>query len=163
MEIFFSWKMVYNFGSVLSLYACTLRHFSSVRLSVTPWTMARLLCPWNSPGKSTAISFSSDKVWSEWSESSEVAQSGLTLSDPMDCSPPGSPVHGIFQAILLEWIAIAFSVLSLRHLISSFGNSKQGDTKEQAKIRNREKKVGRMKTKIQTPDLSASLLVDLQI
>ena len=39
---------------------------------------------------------------------SEVAQSCLTLSDPMDCSPPGSSVHGIFQARVLEWSAIAF-------------------------------------------------------
>ena len=40
---------------------------------------------------------------------SEVAQSCLTLSDPVDCSPPGSSVHGIFQARVLEWGAIAFS------------------------------------------------------
>ena len=40
----------------------------------------------------------------------EVAQSCLTLSDPMDCSPPGPSVHGIFQARVLEWGAIAFSV-----------------------------------------------------
>ena len=40
---------------------------------------------------------------------SEVTQSCLTLSDPMDCSLPGSSVHGIFQAIVLEWIAISFS------------------------------------------------------
>ena len=39
---------------------------------------------------------------------SEVAQSYPTLSDPMDCSLPGSPVHGIFQARVLEWVAIAF-------------------------------------------------------
>ena len=39
---------------------------------------------------------------------SEVAQSCLTLCDPMDCSPPGSSVHGIFQARVLEWVAIAF-------------------------------------------------------
>ena len=39
----------------------------------------------------------------------EVNQSCLTLSDPMDCSPPGSSVHGIFQARILEWGAIAFS------------------------------------------------------
>ena len=39
----------------------------------------------------------------------EVAQSSLTLSDPMDCSLPGSSVHGIFQARVLEWGAIAFS------------------------------------------------------
>ena len=41
---------------------------------------------------------------------SEVAQSCPTLSDPMDCSLPGSSVHGIFQARVLEWGAIAFSV-----------------------------------------------------
>ena len=40
---------------------------------------------------------------------SEVAQSCLTLSDPMDCSLPGSSVHGIFKARVLEWGAIAFS------------------------------------------------------
>ena len=40
---------------------------------------------------------------------SEVAQSCPTLSDPMDCSPPGSSAHGIFQARVLEWGAIAFS------------------------------------------------------
>ena len=38
-----------------------------------------------------------------------VAQSCLTLCDPMDCSPPGSPVHGIFQVRILEWVAISFS------------------------------------------------------
>ena len=42
---------------------------------------------------------------------SEVAQLCLTLSDPMDCSPPGSSTHGIFQARVLEWGAIAFSML----------------------------------------------------
>ena len=40
---------------------------------------------------------------------SEVAQSCPTVSDPMDCSPPGSSIHGIFQARVLEWGAIAFS------------------------------------------------------
>ena len=40
---------------------------------------------------------------------SEVAQSCPILSNPMDCSPPGSSVHGIFQARVLEWGAIAFS------------------------------------------------------
>ena len=42
-----------------------------------------------------------------------AAQSCLTPSDPMDCSPPGSPVHGIFQARALEWLAIAFSGMSI--------------------------------------------------
>jgi len=40
---------------------------------------------------------------------SEVAQSCPTLLDPMDCSLPGSSVHGIFQARVLEWVVIAFS------------------------------------------------------
>ena len=44
---------------------------------------------------------------------SEVAQSCPTLSDPMDCSLPGSSVHGIFQAGVLEWGAIAFSILGV--------------------------------------------------
>ena len=39
-----------------------------------------------------------------------VAQSCLTLYDPMDCGPPGSSVHGILQARILEWVAIPFSV-----------------------------------------------------
>ena len=43
---------------------------------------------------------------------SEVAQSCLTLCDPMDCSPPGSSVHAIFQAKVLEWDAIAFSKIN---------------------------------------------------
>jgi len=43
---------------------------------------------------------------------SEVAQSYPTLSDPMDCSPPGSSINGIFQARVLEWGAIAFSIQS---------------------------------------------------
>ena len=51
----------------------------------------------------------------------EVAQSYPTLSDPMDCSPPGSSVHGIFQARVLEWGAIAFSErwLSTKELMLS--------------------------------------------
>ena len=50
------------------------------------------------------------KRWQEYTESeSEVAQSCLTLCDPMDCSLPGFSVHGVFQARVLEWVAIAFS------------------------------------------------------
>ena len=44
---------------------------------------------------------------------SEVAQSCLTPSDPMDCSPPGPSIHGIFQARALEWVAIAFSAMDM--------------------------------------------------
>ena len=47
---------------------------------------------------------------------SEVAQSCLILHDPMDCSPPGSSIHGIFQARVLEWGAISFSARILREM-----------------------------------------------
>ena len=43
----------------------------------------------------------------------EVVQSCPTLSNPMDCSPPGSSSHGIFQARVLEWVSIAFSELAI--------------------------------------------------
>ena len=69
----------------------------------------RLPRPWDSPGKNTGVGchflFQCMQVKSE----SEVAQSCPTLSDPIDCSLPGSSVHGIFQARVLEWGAIAFS------------------------------------------------------
>ena len=69
----------------------------------------RLLCPWDSLGKSTGVGchflLQCMKVKSE----SEVTQSCPTLHDPMDCSLPGSSNHGIFQARVLEWGAIAFS------------------------------------------------------
>ena len=51
---------------------------------------------------------------------SEVAQSCLASSDPMDCNPPGSSVHGICQARVLEWVAIAFSIYVLVYCIGVF-------------------------------------------
>ena len=48
---------------------------------------------------------------------SEVAQSCLTLSDPVDCSLPGSSAHGIFQSRVLEWGAIAFSIMESRKVL----------------------------------------------
>ena len=66
----------------------------------------RLPRPWDSPGKNTEVGchflLQCIKVKSE----SEVAQSCPTLSDPMDCSLPGSSIHGIFQARVLEWGSI---------------------------------------------------------
>ena len=89
-----------------------LSRFSRVRLCATPWRQStRLLCPWDSPGKNTGVGchflLQCMKVKSE----SEVAQSCPTLHDPMDCSLPGSSVHGIFQARVLEWGAIASSII----------------------------------------------------
>ena len=48
---------------------------------------------------------------------SEVAQSCLTFLDPMDCGLPGSSTHGIFQARVLEWVAIAFSESYAKNLL----------------------------------------------
>ena len=79
----------------------------------------RLPHPWDSPGKNTGVGchflLQCMKVKSE----SEVAQSCPTLSDPMDCSLPGSSVHGIFQARVLEWGAIAFSKQWLKRCLLS--------------------------------------------
>ena len=50
---------------------------------------------------------------------SEVTQSCLTLRDPMDCSPPGSSIHGIFQARVLEWGAIVFSTVPPQEYLNS--------------------------------------------
>ena len=67
--------------------------------------------PWDSPGKNTGVGchflLQSMKVKIE----SEVTQSCPALSDPVDCRLPDSPIHGIFQARVLEWGAIAFSIL----------------------------------------------------
>ena len=66
--------------------------------------------PWDSPGKNTVVGCHFLLQCMKVKGESEVAQSCLTLHDPMDCSLPGSSVHGIFQARVLEWGAIAFSV-----------------------------------------------------
>ena len=66
-------------------------------------------CPWDSPGKNTGVGCNFLLQCMKVKSESEVAQSCLTLSDPTDCSPPGSSFHGIFQARVLEWVAIAFS------------------------------------------------------
>ena len=89
--------------------------------SVRPHTQqpTRLLHAWYSPGKNTGVGchflLQCMKVKSE----SEVAQSCPALSDPMDCSLPGSSVHGIFQARVLEWGAITFSMTGLDSILKS--------------------------------------------
>ena len=83
------------------------------------WQPTRLPCPWDSPGKNTGVGchflLQSMKVKSE----SEEAQSCPTLSNPTDCSLPGSSIHGIFQARVLEWGAIAFSDINY-HLYAEY-------------------------------------------
>ena len=85
------------------------------------WQPTRLPHPWDSPGKSTGVGchflFQCMKVKSE----SEIAQSCLTLSDPMDCSLPGSSIPGIFQARVLEWGAIA--IYFFRYLFSNLNSN----------------------------------------
>ena len=75
----------------------------------------RLPRPWDSPDKNTGVGchffLQCMKVKSE----SEVAQSCPTLCDPVDCSRPGSSVHGIFQARVLEWVAIALSEIMCKN------------------------------------------------
>ena len=77
------------------------------------WQPTRLLCPWDSPGKNTGVGCHFLLQCMEVKSESEVAPLCSTLSNPMGCSLPGSSVHGIFQARVLEWGAIAFSCLSL--------------------------------------------------
>ena len=88
---------------------------------------------WDSPAKNTGVGshflLQCIKVKSE----SDVAQSCLTLRHPVDCSLPGSSVHGIFQARVLEWGAIAFSedqhrqhIKKQRHYFANKGPSSQG-------------------------------------
>ena len=100
--------------SVLSTLVCLLllllSHFSHVRLFATPYTSARqALLP---------LGFSTQEHWSglpfpspmhEREKVKVKSLSRVRLSDPMDCSLPGSSAHGIFQARVLEWGAIAFS------------------------------------------------------
>ena len=69
----------------------------------------RLPHPWDSPGKNTGVGCHFLLQFMKGKSESEVAQSCLTLGNPTDCSPPGSSIHGIFQARVLEWGVIAFS------------------------------------------------------
>ena len=89
--------------------------------SVRPhrWQPTRFQCPWDSPGRNTGVGcqflLQCMKVKSE----SEVAQSCPTLHNPMDCSLPGSSIHGIFEAGVLEWVAIAFSKTMVHRIAKS--------------------------------------------
>ena len=94
--------------------------------SVQPhrWQPTRLPRPWDSPGKNTGVGchflLQCVKVKSE----SEIAESCLTLSYPMDCSLPGSSVHGIFQARVPEWGAVATAtVLDVPNRMPAWSNS----------------------------------------
>ena len=90
------------------IYIKVVKSLSHVQLFATPWTAAHQAPP--------SMGVSRQEYWSGLpfpspTREREVAQSCLTLHDPIDCSPPGSSIHGSFQARALEWVAIAFSDL----------------------------------------------------
>ena len=86
-----------------------LSHFSRVRLcDPIDGSPLGLPHPWDYPGKNTGVGCHFLLQCMEVKSESEVVQLCPTLSDPMGCSLPGSSIHGIFQARVLEWVAIAF-------------------------------------------------------
>ena len=106
--------------------------------SVRPhrWQPTRLHCPWNSPGKNTGVGCHVLLQCRTVKSESEVTQSCPTLSNSMDCSQPGSSVHGSLQARVLEVGAIAFSTRPSRtnaknysFFIIGFWNAKVGSQK----------------------------------
>ena len=106
----------------LLLLLLLLSRFSRVRLCATPQTAAHQAPP--------SLGFSRQEHWSGLPfpspmRESEVAQSCPTLSDPVDGSLPGSSVHGVFQARVLEWGAIGFSLLSTNLCLVPIMNHKQ--------------------------------------
>ena len=89
---------------------------SAVSDSVQPHRRqpTRLHRPWDSPGKNTGVGCHCLLQCMKVKSGSEVAQSCPTLYHPRDCSLPGSSIHGIFQARVLEWVTIAFSRVKKR-------------------------------------------------
>ena len=106
----FMMKTIQKMGIEVTCYL--LSHFSRVRLCATPQTAAyQAPHPRDSPGKNTGVGCHFLLQCKKVKRESEVAQSCPTLSDPMDCSPPGSSIHRVFQARALEWGATAFSTM----------------------------------------------------
>ena len=110
----YCWSLAWRIFSI-TLLVCVVSPSCPTLLWPPGLYPTRLPRPWDSPGKNTGVGchflLQCMKVKSE----SEVAQSCPTLSDPMDCSLPGSSVHGIFQARVLEWLAIAFKIYIYTH------------------------------------------------
>ena len=102
--------------------------FNSVRSH--RWQPTRLPHPWDSPGKNTGMGYHFLSQCIKVKGESEVAQSCPILCDPMDYSLPCSSIHGIFQARVLEWVAIAFSDMVLQKVL----NEKNSQNRLQIKI-----------------------------
>ena len=107
----FKHLLVYHW-SVLSCHCCQVTSVMSDSVRPHRQQPTRLPRPWDSPGKNTGVGCHCLLQCTKMKSESEVTQSCLTLSDPMDCSLSGSSIHGIFQARVLEWGVIAFSVLA---------------------------------------------------
>ena len=104
-----SWQ---SLAIALLLLLLLLGRFCHVRLCATPeMTAHQAPHPWDSPGKNTGVGCHFLLQCMKAKSESEVAQSCPTHSDPMDCSLLGSSIHGIFQARVLEWVAIQINKL----------------------------------------------------
>ena len=90
------------------------------------WQPTRLPRPWDSPGKNTGVGCHFLLQCVKAKSESEITQSCPTLSIPMDCSLPGSSVHGIFQARVLEWGAIASGYMCFHLLPGGPGGCSPG-------------------------------------
>ena len=91
----------------------------------------RLPCPWDSPGKNIGVGCHFLPQCTKVKSESEVAWSCLTLSNPMDCSLPGSSIHGIFQARVLEWVSLV-QMFTLTHKpgMSELSAGQAGDSRK---------------------------------
>jgi len=92
-------------GKTIALAAAAAAKLPQSCLTLRPhrWQPTRLPRPWDSPGNNTGVGCHFLLQCMKLKSESEVAQSCPTLSNPMDCSLPGSSIHGIFQATVLEW------------------------------------------------------------
>ena len=87
---------------------------SSFHCRYVPHFVYPFICQWTL-GLLPCLGYCKQCCYEHWKSESEVAQSCPTLRDPMDCCPPGSSIHGIFQARVLEWVAISLSRRSSQH------------------------------------------------
>ena len=117
--------MLYKFLGPTPQCCCCVA--SVVSNSVRPhrWQPTRLPYPWDSPGKNTGMGCHFLLQCMKVKSKSEVTQSCPTLSNPMDCTLPGSSVHGVFQATVLEWVAIAFSATPHYWIRISIGGTRE--------------------------------------
>ena len=106
-------QLLYNFTYIRWLLLLLLLLLSCINRVDSVWFHGRYPTrpphPWDSPGKNTGVGCHFLLQCMRVKSESEVTQSCPTLSDPMDCSLPGSSIHEISQARILEWGAISFS------------------------------------------------------